>query len=126
MNIWQQAKAFDDRSSISPDDRSSVSCELLQSAITEAVRKAEPGCEAFAGVIIRRKTPKSRFDANWAIRGVRFGRADRNKSSQALATVVERAQHYFSLAEDDPGPAKSPPSKSGRSIRFLIAPSHRE
>jgi hypothetical protein len=112
MNIWQPTKLFGDRSSVSPDDRSSVSRELLQSAITEAVKKAEPGCEAFAGVVIERKTSKSRLDANWAIRGVRFGRADRDKSGQALATIVERAQHYFSLAEDDPGPPKSPPSKS--------------
>jgi hypothetical protein len=34
-----------------------------------------------------------------------------------LATIVERAQRYFSLAEDDPGPHESPASKSGRSIR---------
>jgi hypothetical protein len=112
MNIWQHTKLFGDRSSVSPDDRSSVSRELLQSAITEAVKRAEPGCEAFAGVVIERKTSKSRLDANWAVRGVRFGRADRDKSGQALATIVERAQHYFSLAEDDPGPPKSPPSKS--------------
>jgi hypothetical protein len=109
MNIWQHTKPF--------DDRSSVSRESLQSAITKAVKKAEPGCEAFAGVVIKRESPKSRFDANWAIRGVRFGRADRDKSGQALATIVERAQRYFSLAEDDPSPPKSPASKSGRLIR---------
>jgi len=104
MKIWQHTKSF--------DDRNWVSRESLQSAITEAVKKAEPGCEAFAGVVIKRETPKSRFDANWAIRGVRFGRADRDKSSQALATIVERTQRYFSLAEDDPDPPKS-----GRSAR---------
>jgi hypothetical protein len=107
MSIWQNTKSV--------DDRSWVSRERLQSAITEAVKKAEPGCEAFAGVVIKRETPKSRFDANWAIRGVRFGRADRHKSSQALVTIVERAQRYFSLAEEDP--PQSPAPKSGRSIR---------
>jgi hypothetical protein len=92
----------------SHDDRSSVSRERLQSAITEAVKKAEPSCEAFIGVIVQRETPKSRFDANWAIRGVKFGRADRDKSRQALATIVERMQREFNLAEDDPDPPKSP------------------
>jgi hypothetical protein len=109
MRIWQHTKSV--------DNRSWVSRESLQSAITKAVKKAEPGCEAFAGVVIKRETPKSRSDANWAIRGVRFGRADRDKSSQALATIVERAQRYFSLAEDDPDPPKSSASKSARSIR---------
>ena len=104
MNIWQRTKPSDDRSSVSRD--------LLQSAITEAVKKADHGCEAFAGVVIKRETPKSRLDANWAVQGVRFGRADRDKAGQALETIVERAQHYFSLAEDDPGPHESPASKS--------------
>ena len=44
MNIWQRAKPSDDRSSVSRD--------LLQSAITEAVKKADHGCEAFAGVVM--------------------------------------------------------------------------
>jgi hypothetical protein len=79
------------------DDRSLVSREHLQSAITEAVKKTEPACEAFVGVIVRRETPKSRFDANWSVRGVRFGRADRDKASQALATIVERMRREFSL-----------------------------
>ena len=109
MKIQQHTKLL--------DDRSRVSRESLQSAITEAVKKAEPGCEAFAGVVIERKTSKSRLDANWAVRGVRFGRADRDKSSQALAAIVEWAQRHFSLAEDDPDPPKSPASKSRRSIR---------
>jgi hypothetical protein len=88
------------------DDRISISRERLESAITQAVKKAEPGCEAFAGVIVQRETPKSRFDANWAIRGVRFGRADRDKSSKALATTVEWMQRAFSLAEDNLYPPK--------------------
>jgi hypothetical protein len=61
------------------DDRSSVSLERLQSAITEAVKKSDPGCETFVGVIVRRETPKARVGANWALRGVRFGKADRDK-----------------------------------------------
>ena len=109
MIIWRHTKPpF--------DGRRSVSRELLQSAITDAVKKAEPGCEPFAGVVIERETPKSPYDANWAIRGVRFGRADRDKSSQALATIVEEAQRCFSLAEGDPSP-ESLASKSGHSIR---------
>jgi hypothetical protein len=71
----------------------------LQSAITEAVKKADPDCEAFVGVIVQRETPKARLDANWAIRGVRYG----EKCSKALTTIVERMQREFNLAPHVPG-----------------------
>ena len=74
----------------STDDRSLIASETLQSAITEAVQKAEPTCETFVGVVVQHITPKSRFDANWALKGVKFGRADREKANQAVTTVVER------------------------------------
>ena len=92
----------------SSDDRSLVSRDRLQSAITEAVKKADPDCEAFVGVIVQREKPKARLDANWAIRGVRFGKADRDKCSKALTTIVERMQREFVLgATDKPGQLKS-------------------
>jgi hypothetical protein len=95
------------------DERCSVSLEQLQSAITEAVKKADPECEAFAGVIVQRETTKSRHDANWTIKGIRFGRADRDKSSQALVTIVQRMQREFRLAlENDTDPPKEMASKS--------------
>jgi hypothetical protein len=95
------------------DNRSSVSCERLQSAIAKAVKKADPKCEGFVGVIVQRQTPKARFDADWAIKGVLFGKADRDTCSVALATIVERMQREFSLAADvseypeEPGELKS-------------------
>jgi hypothetical protein len=82
------------------DSRVPVSRTLLQSAITDAVKKADPSCEDFVGVIVKRETPKSRFDANWAIRGIKFGRADRDKSSKAVAIVVRHMQQDFQLSED--------------------------
>jgi hypothetical protein len=94
----------------SAGDRSSVSLDDLQSAITEAVKKADPDCEAFVGVIVLRETPKAQLDANWGIRGVRFGKADREKSRKALATIVERMQREFVLAPHVPGSA----DKSGQ------------
>lgn len=92
----------------SPDNRSPVSRERLQSAITEAVKRSEAGCEPFVGVVIRRQTPKSRLDPNWAIKGIRFGRADRAKSALAIGKIVERMQREFRLAEDDHRGSKKP------------------
>jgi hypothetical protein len=82
------------------DDRSLIASETLQSAITKAVKKAGPPCETFVGVIVQRTTPKSRFDANWALKGVKFGRADRETANKAITTVVERMQREFRLSDD--------------------------
>src|ERR1700676_3638466 len=73
------------------DKRSAVSCKHLESAVTDAVKSALD-CEAFVGVIIQRIAPKSRTDPNWAVRGARFGKADRDKSGKVLAVVVEQMQ----------------------------------
>jgi hypothetical protein len=80
--------------------RVSITIPELELAILEAVKKAAPSCEEFVGVIVRHETPKSRLDPNWAIRGVKFGNADRKMANDALATVVERMQREFLLSDD--------------------------
>jgi hypothetical protein len=81
-------------------DRSPITSTNLQSAITEAVKKSVPGCEAFVGVIVQRTTPKSQFDSNWALRGVRFGRADRDRANEAVRTIVKRMQREFHISDE--------------------------
>ena len=80
----------------SRDRRVSKTAEELESTITEAV-KAAPGCEAFVGVIVQRTTPKSRLDANWELRGIKFGRVDRRIAKEVLTPIVERMQREFRL-----------------------------
>jgi hypothetical protein len=91
------------------EDRVSIAATALELAIAKAV-KAAPGCEDFIGVIVRPKTPRSRLDPNWEVRGVRFGNADRKIASELLATVLARFQQEFRLTEhhqgDLPGTAK--------------------
>ena len=82
----------------SRDGRVSKTTEELELTITEAVQAA-PGCEAFVGVIIQRTTPKSRLDANWELRGTKFGRTDRKIAKEALTPIVERMQREFRLPE---------------------------
>ena len=82
----------------SRDGRVSKTTEELELTITEAVRTA-PGCEAFVGVIVQRTTPKSRLDATWEIRAIRFGGMDRQIARKALAPIVERMQREFRVTE---------------------------
>jgi hypothetical protein len=81
-------------------EKSSVSRSDLEAVIADAVRKFHPECAKFVGVIVQR-TPQSRFDSNWTIRGVRFGSADRNKSLQAIGRIVELMQQDFVLSADN-------------------------
>ena len=74
----------------------------LEITFAEAVRKTAPGCNDFIGVIVDRKEPKMRFDPNWEIRGVKFGKADKKMVGEALATVVEQLQREFRLADRQP------------------------
>ena len=82
------------------EHRVSITLPELELTISEAVKKSSPGCEDFGGVIVRHETPKSHLDPNWAIRGVKFGKADRKGANEALASVVERMQREFLLSDE--------------------------
>ena len=83
--------------------RKRVSRETLELAITAAVKESDPQCGPFVGVLIEHHAPRSREDTNWAIKGIRFGKADRDKCSVALAFVVKKMQREFSLQQDQEG-----------------------
>jgi len=78
--------------------RSVLLREDLEAVITTVVRRAE-GCEQFVGVVAERVERESTEDPNWAIKGIKFGRADRNKASAALAIAVERMQRMYILSD---------------------------
>jgi hypothetical protein len=82
------------------DRRVSVAAPQLELAISEAVKKAAPGCEDFVGVIVRHTPPKSHLDPNWAVHGIRFGKTDRKMVNEALTAVVERMQQEFLLSDN--------------------------
>src|SRR5262249_34469391 len=84
------------------DERVSMTSPEIELAIAEAVKKTAPGCEDFIGVVIRQTNPKSRLDVNWELRGIRFGKADREMVNEAVASVVERMQRQFRLTENQP------------------------
>ena len=77
----------------------------MQSAITKAVKKADPKC---AGSLASSCSGgrQARFDANWAIKGVLLGKAA--GYVLALAAIVERMQREFSLAADVSGSPEKP------------------
>jgi len=103
--ILQDAQPLIERTPAAPppkwwskDTRVAKTTEEIELMIREAV-KAAPGCESFVGVVIERVTPKSRLDATWEIRGIRFGGMDRKIAREALTPIVERMQREFRLTK---------------------------
>jgi hypothetical protein len=83
------------------DKRGSMTIPELELAIADAVRNAAPGCEGFVGVVVIRTPPKSRsVDLNWAIQGIKFGKADRKIAGANLTTIIEKMQQEVRLTEE--------------------------
>ena len=82
-----------------PPSRTPITREVLELAIAAAVKQSDPQCEAFVGILVEYTVQKSRADANWAVKGIQFGKADRDKCAAAVATVVERMQLEFELSK---------------------------
>jgi hypothetical protein len=79
--------------------REQIKCATLESAITNAVKSSDPTCEAFIGVFVERATPRSRADANWTLRGVKFGKAERRSCNAVLSIIVERLKREFEISD---------------------------
>jgi hypothetical protein len=81
------------------DTRIAITVPELEHTITDAIRETGPSCEPLVGVIVQPMRPKSRYEPNWTVRGIKFGKADRNAATGALAGVLERMQKEFRVTE---------------------------
>jgi hypothetical protein len=82
-----------------PINRKPITREHLELAIAKAVRETDTECEALVGVFVERIVPKSRGDVNWAVRGVRYGKAERTRCHAAIAVIVERLQSEYIVSD---------------------------
>ena len=55
--------------------------------------------QTFVGVIVERVVPGSPGAVNWAVRGVRYGKANRELCGAALSNCVSEKQLEFELSE---------------------------
>jgi hypothetical protein len=64
------------------------------------VKRSNPDCEPFIGVFVEPNASKSNNEANWAIKGIKFGRAERELCNAALTVIVERMKREFEITSD--------------------------
>ncbi len=79
--------------------RTPINRAALELAIAETVRANDPRCEDLVGVIIERVAPGSPGAANWAIKGVKYGKADRVRCLAVLSDCVNDKQVEFELSD---------------------------
>ena len=81
-------------------NRNPIKSDALQSVIAKAVRDSDAQCEAFVGIIIERINPKSNGGANWMLKGVKYGNADRAKCDTAISGVVDQLQQEYTISDE--------------------------
>lgn len=94
-----RSKLFSRKKSDDHPTRKSVTRADLEQSLAEAVRTSHPEFESFAGVIVEGIVPTVPGDTNWAVRGVKYGKADRHRSSTVLSYCVEEAQLEFEISD---------------------------
>jgi hypothetical protein len=81
------------------DTRKPIARGDLEQAIAEVVKASHPECETFIGVIVERVAPASSNGTNWAIKGVKYGKANREFCTAALSNCVSEKQLEYELSE---------------------------
>lgn len=79
-------------------ERTLITRAALELALAEAVRNS-PQCGAFVGVILERVVPGSPGGANWAVKGVKFGKADRGRCNAVISNCVQERQREFEVSD---------------------------
>jgi CspA family cold shock protein len=79
--------------------RTPISRAALELAIAETIRASDPQCQGLVGVIVERIVPGSAGDANWIVKGVKYGKAERARCSVALSNCVEEGQREFEVSD---------------------------
>jgi CspA family cold shock protein len=75
----------------------------LEQSLADAVRSVGPECNALVGVIIERVVPATSDGPNWAVKGVRYGRADRDRCEAALGVCLREKQLEYVLSDEHEG-----------------------
>jgi CspA family cold shock protein len=79
--------------------RTWIARAALESALAETVRGSDSRCEGLIEIIVERIVPGSPDGANWAVKGVKYGKAEREPCSAAISKFVEESQREFEVSD---------------------------
>ena len=78
--------------------RKPITQDALETALAEAVRALDTKCKGLVGIIVERVNPVSPGKTNWSVKGVRYGKAERDCCDVALSICVEEMQGEFEVS----------------------------
>ena len=79
--------------------RTPMSRSALEQTLAEMIRASDQRCKGLIEIFVERIVPVSRESANWAVKGVKYGKADREKCSAAIVRCVEKGQLEFEVSD---------------------------
>jgi CspA family cold shock protein len=79
--------------------RTPITQAALEAALAEAVRAHDTKCEGLVGIIVERVSPASPGGTNWSVKGVKYGKAERDRCDVALSVCVEEMQREFEVSD---------------------------
>jgi cold shock CspA family protein len=79
--------------------RTWIARAALEAALAETVRGSDSRCEGLIEIIVERVVPGSPDGANWAVKGVKYGKAEREPCSAAISKFVEESQSEFEVSD---------------------------
>lgn len=79
--------------------RTPITRAALELAVANSVRGSDPQCEGLIGIVVERVVPGSPGGANWIVKGVKYGNAQRDRCSTAISNCVEEAQREFMVMD---------------------------
>jgi hypothetical protein len=78
-------------------ERVAISRVDLEKMIANTVRASNPACSDFVTVVLSQVIPSSRQESNWAVRGIKYGKADRRLCDAALSGCMAEMQVQYQL-----------------------------
>jgi hypothetical protein len=79
--------------------RTSITRATLELALAEAVRDSDPDCRGLIGIIVERVADPASGGANWALKGVRYGKAPRDPCNAEISRCVQEGQAEFEISD---------------------------
>jgi hypothetical protein len=71
----------------------------LELTIADVARGSDPHCKPLVGVVVERVVPKSPDGVNWAVKGVKYGKADRERCAAGMSNFLKEGLRKFEIAD---------------------------
>jgi CspA family cold shock protein len=80
------------------EKRKPITKAELETALADAVRARDAQCEGLVAIIVERASPASPAGTNWSVKGVKYGKAERDRCDAALSICLEEMQRQFEVS----------------------------